>query len=118
MPASTVEDQYGDRANRDIATDLREMLIHGPDIHLRHDDRGPDATRRAGRTEEVSPGETMIPERARGREPRMAQTRVRVPCWPTRASSWNQNSDCQGRPSNRHTVTLKSRTRGFRVSNP
>ena len=27
-----------------------------------------------------------------GREPRLAQTRVSVPCWPIRASSWNQIS--------------------------
>jgi hypothetical protein len=29
---------------------------------------------------------------ARGREPRFAQMRVSVPCWLTRASSWNQIS--------------------------
>ena len=29
---------------------------------------------------------------ARGRDPRRAQTRVSVPCWPTLASSWNQIS--------------------------
>src|ERR1019366_5334190 len=27
-----------------------------------------------------------------GRVPRLAQTRVSVPCWPMRASSWNQIS--------------------------
>jgi hypothetical protein len=29
---------------------------------------------------------------ARGRLPRCAHTRVNVPCWPTRASSWNQTA--------------------------
>ena len=35
--------------------------------------------------------------RMRGRDPRAAHRRVSVPCWPTRASSWNHTST--GRPA-------------------
>src|ERR1700675_1264337 len=41
------------------------MSVHGIDIDLRHHDRGANPARRASRAEQVSRGETVIPERAR-----------------------------------------------------
>jgi hypothetical protein len=58
---------------------------------VRQHDSGADAALGADRAEQPGPGVAAVAHGA-GRVPRLAQTRVSVPCWPTRASSANQTS--------------------------
>src|ERR1019366_5068370 len=103
VPTSTVEDQQGDGADADAFADFGQMLVHGVDTDDRHDQGGTGPARRADGAEQIAlrwpfqqaspagtfgqlrPGVNRRSRRMRGRVPRLAQMRVGVPCWPTRA---------------------------------
>ena len=65
--------------------------MDGVDVYLRHDRRRADAAFRADPRRTGTPIVTPVARRP-WREPRFAQMRVMLPCWPTRASSVNHSS--------------------------
>ena len=91
MIARAVEDESGVATCRHLAADSGEMQRHGLGVRGRHDQAGCDATLRTGRAEQVGPVVALVVRRA-GPRSTLGQTRVSVPCWPIRASSWNQIS--------------------------
>lgn len=92
MIAGTVEDEDGMCVGCDLAADGIQMQRHGLSIGRRHNQACCDAALRTGGAKEIGPVVTSIARRPRPRVPRLAQTRVSAPCWPIRASSWNQIS--------------------------
>ena len=78
-------------AGRDRAADLGEMEGHGLGVGGGHHQAPPRRALRTDGAENVGPFVAVVARCARPRSTR-AQTRVRVPCWPIRASSWNQIS--------------------------
>ena len=70
----------------------------------RHDEGGRGAPFGADGAEPIGPFIPLVARGSQGRVPRLAQTRVNVPCGPKRASSWSQISSgaplaCVGKPS-------------------
>src|SRR5690242_12675890 len=84
VPAGAVEHDHGVRARGDATADLRQVQAGGLGVGAGQHEGGADGPLGADRAEQVGPGVAAV---ARGRVPRRAQTRVSVPCWPTRASS-------------------------------
>src|SRR5215218_6143241 len=80
------------RLGGDVAADLLQVQAHGARVGIGQDESGAGRAPRADRAEQVGPGVAAVARGARGRVPRRARTRVSVPCWPTRASSWDQTS--------------------------
>jgi hypothetical protein len=87
MPAGAVQHENIMRALGDRPGYLDEMGVHGPGVGMGHDQRGGRPALRADGAEDVGPLVAGVARGARGRVARSAQTRVSVPCWPTRASS-------------------------------
>lgn len=82
VPASAVEEHQGDGARADVGADLDKMLVHDVDADIGHDQRGAASARWADGAEEI--GHMKRRSRLmRGLDPRSAQMRVSVPCWPT-----------------------------------
>lgn len=73
------------RPGGDLTSDLRQMQGQGPSALA----FGRTRVAEAARAEQTAP--QMYPRAARA-VPRLARTRVNVPCWPTRASSWSEIS--------------------------
>jgi len=92
MPSGSVKEQDGVTAGRHLAADLLKMQVHRFGIGIRQDQSRADIATRTDSAEYVGPLTTLVARRGRARLPRSAQTRVSVPCWPIRASSWNQIS--------------------------
>ena len=93
VPSRAVAEHHGMRARGDLGADLRQVDAHGLAVGRRQDDGSTRRPGRAQRAEQVNGVPPVVPHRtARGREPVGAQMYSRLPCWPTRASSWNQIS--------------------------
>jgi hypothetical protein len=90
--AGAIENERGVAACRHLAAYRSEMQRLGLGVRRQHDQACCDATLRTGRAEQASPVAALVMRRARASLPRLAQTRVSVPCWPIRTSSWNQIS--------------------------
>ena len=53
MPAGLIEQDDSVRARHDVARNLVQMLLHGPTIGARKDQRGTDIASRADGTEDI-----------------------------------------------------------------
>ena len=78
-------------ARRHLAADRSEMQRHGLGVRRWQDQACCDATLRTGRAKQVGPARSVGRARA-GPRSTLGQTRVSVPCWPIRASSWERHS--------------------------
>ena len=90
--AGPVENERGVSAGRDVAGDLGQVQRHDLGVGGRHDEGGRGAPFGADGAEPIGPFIPLVARGSQGRVPRLAQTRVNVPCWPKRASSWSQIS--------------------------
>ena len=86
MPAGLIDRQRGVRPRRDLGGDFGEMEVHRLRVAAWHDERRAFAVLRTDRAEDISRGGS----RSAWTAPRLAQRRVIVFFWPTRASSANQ----------------------------
>ena len=66
VPTGTIQNQKSDGAYRDASADFCQVLVHGLDVHLWHDDRGTGAALRTDRPKQIRPFVTSI---ARGTRP-------------------------------------------------
>jgi hypothetical protein len=89
QPARSSTNDHAVRPGRDLPGDLGQVPAGRGGVDVGQDEPGADGPLRADRAEEVGPGVAAVALR---RVPPRTQTRVSVPCWPTRASSWNQTS--------------------------
>lgn len=90
VPACTVADDDAVSPGSHLAADLGEMEGHGLAADAGQHQGCADVAGRADGAEQIGPLVAAVARLAR--LPRLAQMRVSVPCWPTRASSWNQTS--------------------------
>jgi len=60
VSAGTVEDQQSDGAQADALADFRQMLVHGVDVDVRHDQGSAGATGRTDGAKQVRPGEPPV----------------------------------------------------------
>jgi hypothetical protein len=72
-------------AGRYLTADFGQMQVHRRRVDVWQHQRGTDAARGTNRAEDVGPIVTLIPRSA-------WTTYVRLPCWPTRASSCHHSS--------------------------
>ncbi len=61
VPAGAIEDHQGDSVRADIGADFDQMLVHGVDADIGHDQGGAGPARWADRAEEVGPEEAAVP---------------------------------------------------------
>ena len=91
MPSGSIEEEDGVTALRHLAADLLEMQVHRLRIGTGQDQGCTDIAMRADSAKYVGPFAALIPRRG-WTAAALAQSRVNVPCWPTRASSCRQSS--------------------------
>jgi hypothetical protein len=60
VPARAIQHQHRDGTGADAATDHGQVLVHGLDIDLWHDDGSTDAALRTDRAEQIGPFEASV----------------------------------------------------------
>jgi hypothetical protein len=92
VPARLIDEEEGVRVRGDGERYLVEMQAHRLGVAERQDQARGLALGRADRAEDVGRAGPLIVRRRRPCVPRIAQRRVRLFFWPTRASSANHTS--------------------------